>query len=208
MASVHSTSKEAIAGPAWQIAELFPNQGDLSEGEYLFLTDHSRRVVEFAEGRIEVLPMPTLEHQEIVLFLVNLLRSFIAANNLGRAIMAPLRLKLGEGKFREPDILFVLQSNISKVGNRFWQGADLVMEVVSEDDPARDLQIKRMEYAEAGIAEYWIVDPRNKTINVLKLEDGNYITFAEAREDGVIQSSLLPGFTADTKAVFAAANPA
>jgi len=207
MASIRSTLTDTTAQPAWEIAELFPNQGDLSEGDYLFLTDHTRRVAEFSDGRIEVLAMPTLEHQEIVLFLVNLLRSFVGPRNLGRAIMSPLRLRLGEGKFREPDVLFILQSNISKAGNRFWQGADLVMEVISEDDPARDLETKRREYAEAGIAEYWIVDPRSKTISVLKLANGNYIPFSEAMRDGVVQSSLLPGFNADAKAVFAAANP-
>jgi Uma2 family endonuclease len=206
MASIRSTLKGTTAEPAWQIAELFPNQGDLSEGEYLFLTDHTKRVAEFSNGRIEVLAMPTLEHQEIVLFLVNLIRSFIGPRNLGRAIMSPLRLKLGEGKFREPDVLFVLQSNISKAGNRFWEGADLVMEVISEDDPARDLQTKRSEYADAGIPEYWIVDPRSKTISVLKLENGNYITFSETKGDGLVHSSLLQGFTADAKAVFAAAS--
>ncbi len=208
MASIRSPLADTVAQPAWQIAELFPNQGDLSEGDYLFLTDHTRRVAEFSNGRIEVLAMPTLEHQEIVLFLVNLLRSFIGPRNLGRAIMSPLRLKIGEGKFREPDVLFALQSNISKVGNRFWQGADLVMEVVSEDDPARDLQTKRSEYADAGIPEYWIVDPRSKTISVLKLENGNYVTFSEKIGNGLVHSSLLQGFTADAKAVFAAANPA
>ena len=208
MASVRSTITDTAAEPAWQIAELFPNQGDLGEGDYLFLTDHTRRVAEFIDGRIEVLAMPTLEHQEIVLFLVNLLRSFIGPRNLGRGIMSPLRLKLGEGKFREPDVLFLLQSNISKAGNRFWQGADLVMEVISEDDPARDLQTKRSEYAAAGIGEYWIVDPRNKTISVLKLENGRYAIHSESTGQRLVHSSLLPGFTADTKAVFAAGNPA
>jgi Uma2 family endonuclease len=42
----------------------------------------------------------------------------------------------------------------------YWEGADLVVEIVNRDDPARDLETKRAEYAEAGIPEYWIVDPR------------------------------------------------
>lgn len=41
----------------------------------------------------------------------------------------------------------------------YWTGADLAVEVVSEDDPGRDLITKRLEYAQAGIPEYWIVDP-------------------------------------------------
>lgn len=207
MASIRSPISDTTAEPAWQIAELFPNQGNLSENDYLFLTDRTNRLVEFAGGRIDVLPVPTLEHQEIVLFLVNLLRAFIGSRRLGRAIMSPMRLRLGEGKFREPDVMFLLQSNSSKIGNRFWQGADLVMEVVSDDDPARDLQTKRGEYAEAGIAEYWIVDPQNKSITVLKLESGHYSIHSEATASGLVQSNLLAGFSADTRTVFAAANP-
>jgi Uma2 family endonuclease len=205
-----STFKEAAnepsaTGPAWQIAELFPNQGDLHESDYLFLTERTNRLVEFSDGRIEVLESPTLEHQEIVLFLVNLLRAFVTPRKLGRAIMAPLRVKLRDGQFREPDVMFMLERNISRAGNRFWDGADLVMEVISEDNPDRDLQIKRREYAAAGISEYWICDPRNKTITVLKLEGDRYITHSEAAVSGPVQSSLFKGFTVDVAGVFTAA---
>ncbi|HTW94088.1 MAG TPA: Uma2 family endonuclease, partial [Tepidisphaeraceae bacterium] len=109
-----------------------------------------------------------------------------------------------EGKFREPDVMFMLQRNISRAGNQYWDGADLVMEVVSDDDPKRDLQIKRADYAEAGIPEYWIVDPKSKTISVLKLDGQQYVAHAEASGSGVVGSALLAGFTVDVANVFAA----
>lgn len=202
--STFRQAKNASApGPAWQIAELFPDQGHLDESDYLFLTERTNRLVEFTDGRIEVLEMPTLEHQEIVLFLVNLLRAFVTPRNLGLAIMAPLRVKLRSGQFREPDVLFMLEKNRSRAGNRYWDGADLVMEVISEDDPDRDLQIKRREYAQAGISEYWICDPRSKTITVLKLEGNQYVTSSEAANAGELESSLLKGFKVDVANVFA-----
>src|ERR1700677_3482642 len=178
--STAGLAQPAATEPAWEIAELFPNQGDLSECDYLLVTEHTNRLVEFTDGRIEVLDMPTFEHQRIVLFLINVLNAFIDARNLGSAIMAPLRVRLREGKYREPDVMFMLQRNIARAGNQYWDGADLVMEVVSDDDPKRDLQIKRMDYAEAGIPEYWIVDPKNKTISVLKLDGKQYVAHAEA----------------------------
>jgi Uma2 family endonuclease len=199
-----AVAENITAEPAWEIAKLFPNQGDLSEGDYLFLTRNTNRLAEFTDGRIEVLKMPTLEHQQIVFFLVTMLRSFAAAGNLGLAIMAPLRVKLRDGKFREPDVMFMLQRNIARAGNEFWDGADLVMEVVSEDNPRRDLEIKRGDYAEAGIPEYWIVDPRNTTITVLRLEGKQYVTHGEAGGTGSLKSSLLPGLTVDAASVFAA----
>jgi Uma2 family endonuclease len=102
----------------------------------------------------------------------------------------------------------MLTEHADRNGNEFWDGADLVMEVVSEDDPDRDLQTKRDEYAEAGIPEYWIVDPRTKTVTVLKLDRGQYVTHSEARDVGMVRSSLLDGFTADVAAIFAAAGGA
>lgn len=191
-------------GPAWEIARLFPDQGHLSEGDYLQVTEHSNRMVEYTDGRIEVLAMPTLEHQEIVLFLINLLRTFIAPAKLGRAVMAPYRVRIAEGRFREPDVVFVRQANLSILGSRYAEGADLVMEVVSEDEPNRDLIQKRNDYVAAGIAEYWIVDPRTQTITVLRLENGRYVTHSEAVGSGEVRSALLNGLTADVAAVFAA----
>jgi Uma2 family endonuclease len=192
-------------GPAWEIALLFPDQGYLGEGDYLRLTDHTRRMAEFIDGRVEVLPMPTIEHQRIVYLLLTLLRAFVTPKKLGEALMAPLRVRLAGGDFREPDVVLVLEPKASNQGNRYWEGVDLVMEVVSADEPNRDLVDKRRDYAEAGIPEYWIVDPRTKTITVLRLENGQYVTHSEAIESGQVRSALLEGFTADAAAVFAAA---
>jgi Uma2 family endonuclease len=58
--------------------------------------------------------------------------------------------------------------------SRFWTGADLAVEVVSEDKPERDLVDKRGGYAEARVPEYWIVNPHTVTITVLRLEGDAY----------------------------------
>ena len=192
------------SNPAWEIAHLFPDQGHLSEGDYLSLTENTQRLAEFNDGRIEVLPMPTIEHQRIILFLVNLLGAFVNPRNLGEALMSPLRVRIGERQYREPDVVFLSQAKSSAQGDRYWEGADLVMEVVSEDDPNRDLVDKRRDYAACGILEYWIVDPRDRTITVLRLESGEYVSHSQAKGTGAVRSALLDGFTADAAAVFAA----
>jgi Uma2 family endonuclease len=172
------------------ISLLFPEQG--------------HRLAEFLNGQIEVLPTPTIEHQRIVWFLVSLLKAFIEPARLGEALMAPLRVKLADGHFREPDVVFLFQANAARQGNCYWNGADLVMEVVSEDEPTRDLVVKRKLYADAGIGEYWIVDPRRQAIDVLRLDNGSYVTHSAAGETGQVRSALLEGFIVDVAAVFAA----
>jgi Uma2 family endonuclease len=78
------------------------------------------------------------------------------------------------------------------------------MEVVSKDDPDRDKVDKRKQYARAGISEYWIVDPHDKSIIVLRLKKDRYVTHSRAIASGVVRSALLDGFIADAAAVFAA----
>ena len=181
-----------------------PAEG-ITEAEYLHLTRHGNRLAEFSDGHIEVLPMPTTAHQRIVRYLIGLLMSL--AGSRGEVLFAPLRVRLRPGKFREPDVVFMLAEHAARIGNEFWDGADLVMEIVSDDDPDRDLNTKRQEYADAGIPEYWIVDPRTKTVTVLTLQSGQYAVHSEAHDGGTVHSALLKEFLADVQAIFASADP-
>jgi Uma2 family endonuclease len=199
-----NTSSELEPGPAWEIARLFPDQGDITEAQYLRLTDHSNRLAEFIDGTIEVLPMPTIEHQRIVVFLLEMIRAFVIPRKLGEALVAGVRVRTGDRQYREPDVVFLRRDRVLKQGNRYWELADLVMEVVSDDDPSRDLVTKRKVYADAGIPEYWIVDPRNKSIVVLRLDRGQYVTHCEATGSGLVRSALLDGLTVEAADVFAA----
>ena len=77
----------------------------------------------------------------------------------------------------------------------YWLGADLVLEVVSPDDPGRDLVVKRADYAEAGIPEYWIVNPIDETVTVLVLAAAEYRKHGVFRPGQQADSPLLPGFS-------------
>jgi Uma2 family endonuclease len=183
---------EKLAEPTWEIAHLFPDQGAWSEEEYLALeTNH---LVEFSYGQLEVLPMPTQSHQLIVFFLARLLQDFVQLHGLGIVLPAPLRVRLWPGKYREPDVVLMLTANASRRGEEYWDGADLVVQVVSGDakDRERDLVIKRCEYANARIPEYWIVDPKLARVTVLHLADDRYIEHGSFQRGEMITSPLLP----------------
>ncbi len=188
--------------PTWEIAKLFPAQGQWSEEEYLAL--ETNRLIEFSQGTIEVLPMPSQTHQFIVYYLHHLLLMFITEHKLGRVLGAPFRIKLWSGKYREPDVAVMLKANDSLRQEQFWEGADLVIEVVSPDDPSRDFIVKRQEYAQTGIPEYWIVDSRTERIVVLTLQDDHYVEHGEFIPGQKATSPLLTKFEVDVTAVFAA----
>jgi Uma2 family endonuclease len=181
--------------------DLLPLQGLWTEEQYLTLTNQTNHLIEFSDGEIEVLPMPTSRHQVILLLLYDLFRAVMQQIG-GKVLVAPLRLRVRSGKFREPDILMLLSAEDPRYQDAFWLGADLVVEIVSPDRPERDIDEKPRDYAEAGIPEYWIVNPLDETITVLTLNGEAY------REHGVFArgahatSRLLHGFSVSVDAVF------
>ena len=183
------------------VLELLPPQGRWSEQAYLWLTDQSNRLIEFTDGYVEVLPMPTQRHQAISRFLF-LAFFFHLQPRAGTVFYAPLRLRVRDGEFREPDLLLMRDAGDPRRQDRYWLGADLVAEIVSPDEPHRDLVDKRRDYAEADIPEYWIVNPLDETITVLQLQDGHYTEHGIFRRGSEATSVVLPEFRVAVSAVF------
>ncbi len=190
--------------PTWEIAQLFPAQGHWSEEEYFSLETNQQ--VEFTHGYLEFLPMPTQSHQIFMLYLYQRLLSFVTQRELGLVLVAGVRVQLGMGRYREPDLVFMLAEHATRRHEDYWEGADLVMEIVSPDNPSRDYERKRREYAQAGIPEYWIVDPQRRSITVLVLtgnQSGNqYVVHGEFQPGTLATSLLLDGFSVAVAEVF------
>ena len=169
-------------------------QGLWTREQYLRLTDYSNRLVEFTDGALEVLPMPTDHHQAISQFLLFALHAFLRPRG-GTVRFAPLRLQIYEEKFREPDLMLVVDANDPRRRNAYWLGADMVIEIVSPDNPERDTVVKRSDYAEAKIPEYWIVHPKEETVTVLQLTEGQYSEHGVFKRGDVATSVLLESFS-------------
>jgi hypothetical protein len=80
-----------------------------------------------------------------------------------------------------------------------------VIEVVSggPEDRVRDLVTKRREYAESGIAEYWLADPDAETVTVLRLVDRAYVVHGCFGRGAVATSAAWDGLCAEVSSVFA-----
>jgi len=189
--------------PVWQLAFLFPAQGSWTETDYLTLD--AGRLVEFDQGCVEVLEMPTKEHQRIVQCFYRLLFACIQAQSLGEVFVAPLPVRLWNQKFREPDVCFVSSRRGEFQG--YPDGADLVVEVVSDDANSRrrDTVVKVDDYARAGIPEYWIVDLPARQVRVGILREGTY-DFIQYIVGQHAQSSVLSSFTVTVSELFDSAN--
>jgi Uma2 family endonuclease len=115
---------------------------------------------------------------------------------------APLRLRIRARKYREPDLIALLSANDPRRQDRFWLGADLALEVVSEKKAERDLVDKRLDYAEARVPEYWIVNPLTETITVFRLQDDAYLEAGVYQRRVSAASVLLSGFSVAVSEVF------
>ena len=167
-------------------------QGLWSVEQYLKLTDQTNRLIEYTDGVIEVLPMPTKYHQAISKLLFLALLAFVQRRG-GDVFYAPLRVQVRPGKFREPDLLLVLDKDDPRAQDEFWLGADLVMEIVSPDKPKRAIEEKPRDYAEAGIPEYWIVNLVERVVEVHRQPQaaGKQATYGE-RQTVDATGSLAP----------------
>jgi Uma2 family endonuclease len=195
---------EELSGwtPEREKAQTFPVRYPCTEEEYLALD--SNRFLEFADGFLEVLPMPTTYHQRLVAYLFKILDVWVVAGQLGEVLFAPLKVRIRKGMYREPDLVFMKSDHAARISNAYWERPDLVMEIVSENNRRHDLVTKKDEYSQAGIPEYWIVDPEEETITVLALKSKKktYIeqgTFAKGTR---ATSKILPGFWVDVTETF------
>jgi Uma2 family endonuclease len=198
--ATHTTDLKLVREADGLELDLLPLQGLWTVEQYLKLTDQTNHLIEFTDGEIEVLPMPTRNHQIMLLFLYELLKTFLTPRG-GKVLVAPLRMLVRPDKFREPDILLLCDANDRRNQNAYWLGADLVVEIVSPDRPERDTEEKPLDYAEASIPEYWIVNPLDETITVLKLEGGAYTEHGISRRGETASSKLLEGFAVQVDAV-------
>ena len=166
--------------------------------------DHGNRLADWVDGEAYVYMTTTNEHERILMFLTQLFGGFCTVTGAGVIRRGPFAMRgRPGGSIREPDLLFVAAANIHRITESQLVGpADLVIEVVSADSPARDRRSKFREYEAAGVPEYWIIDsrPRRRKADFYVLHDGpagGQYRAAPLTESGLFRSTVLPEFVLD-----------
>ncbi|MCP4356744.1 MAG: Uma2 family endonuclease [Chloroflexi bacterium] len=174
-----------------------PQRLKISYEEYLDFATTSQ-IVEWVDGEAITYMPPIFEHQSIAGFLFSLLNTFVRQFELGEMIVAPFEVKLWpDGPSREPDIIYISQNNLQNLTDKRFVGApDLLVEVISPGSVTEDRVRKFTEYEQAGVLEYWLIDPRQrqKQVDCYVLgEDGEFHD-AAVGEDGRYHAAILPHF--------------
>ncbi len=156
---------------------------------------------EWVEGKVLLMSPASSRHQQLVVFLVTLLNLYVSSRNLGRVMTAPYQMRLHQpARGREPDILFVAQTNLGRITKQYLDGpADVVVEIISPESSGRDRGEKFYEYETAGVREYWLIDPQREQVEFYQLDTLGRYTLALGGHTGHYTSLVIPGLAIDVQ---------
>jgi Uma2 family endonuclease len=169
--------------------------GPYREADYLALPDEPR--CELLYGRFVLMTSPLFRHQEVLLRLGRFLLDLAEAHQ-GRAVPAPMDVRLADHSIVQPDLIYITRENLSVIHERVRGAPDLVIEILSPSTARRDLGEKLKLYAESGIREYWVVDPVGKAFEFLVNDAGGFrLAMADAE---IYRSPVIEGLVLDLDA--------
>ncbi len=170
-------------------------QGKISYEEFLQWLDEDTWA-EWVNGEVQIMSPVGVEHGLVAMYLKTLLASYVSAKSLGVVLDEPFQMKSGHDlPGRSPDIFFVSAARAHLIQEHFLNGpADLVVEVISPESRARDRGEKYYEYEQAGVKEYWLIDPDRKQVEFHVLTPQGIYQMAFAGSEGEYHSAAVEGF--------------
>ncbi|GAB4431886.1 MAG: Uma2 family endonuclease [Anaerolineae bacterium] len=161
-----------------------------------FLRKYSGVHAEWVGGEVINLMTASNRHQDLVDWLIAILRMFVETYNLGWVRSAPFNMQMPHlERGREPDILFVTQGRLHIIQeSNLSEAADLVIEIVSPESIGRDRGEKFVEYEAAGVREYWLIDPDRQQAEFYRLTEAGRYHLIFPGDEGIFRSEVLSGF--------------
>jgi len=150
-----------------------------------------------------MVPSPSVQHQRISGNLGALLRHFVLEMGWGKFFYAPLDVVFSESTVVQPDILFISHECQGIINEQNISGApDLVIEILSPATEERERGIKLQLYCRYDVQECWLVDPEERTVEVLALSPQGYQVLGRYSGDEMVSSQVLAGFQCTAKEIF------
>lgn len=160
--------------------------------EYYELPDDGFRY-ELIDGRLLLAPSPLERHQRLLFQLTFRIANYLNSNPIGIAYFAPLDVELTKDFVCQPDIIFIRNENRRIITEKRIVGApDLLVEILSEGTAQRDREVKFKRYAQYGVKEYWIIDPKTADCKFYKLIGDAFNEVSP--KSNIYTSEILTGF--------------
>lgn len=168
-----TTDRPTVVTPADWVPG--PKQGDWTYSHYAALPDDGQRY-EIVDGVLYLIePAQTPRHQQVLGHIAYSLFTYVEDADLGQVFIGPVDVELAAKTVIQPDVLVLLNEGPHVLTPTHIQGRpDLVVEIASPATAGYDWRVKHDAYAQAGIPEYWIVDPYAHTVEILYLVEESY----------------------------------
>jgi len=148
-------------------------------------------------------PVPLTRHQQIAMRLSYIFMGYLDRHPIGELFAAPCDVVLSDVDVVQPDLLLVLKHGKATITEKNIQGPpDLLIEILSPSTASRDRDLKRKRYEHYGVCEYWLVDPVEKTIDILALKGTTFVEVGKGTSHTTITSPLLPDLPLDLTKLF------
>ena len=162
--------------------------------EYLDLEDDGYKY-DMLQGVLHMAPSPSFSHGEAQGSLHYLLKLHLKKNKVGRAALEVDVFLPDGGDVLRPDISFVLNENVHIIKTHIHGAPDLIIELLSERTEKRDRNEKANRYLACGVKEYWLIDPRNRSMELRINKGVSWETISGEK----LESRLLPGWIVSTE---------
>ncbi len=158
-----------------------------------FLKAYDGVHAEWVNGEVVPTTPVSPRHQQVALFLSALFQHFCEQRNAGTVLSAPVQMKVGDTA-REPDVMVLTPEHADRIKPSCVEGpADLVVEIISPESRGRDRGDKYYEYEQAGVREYWLVDPARRQAEFYQLTGRGVYELVRSDERGRFESRVLAG---------------
>lgn len=164
---------------------------DVSDTDYM--DEYATTFHEWVEGVVIKMSPVSTKHDGLTRFLDRLLSAYLETTNTGQLRAAPFVMRLEKSR-REPDLQVILEDNPGQLTDTYMDGpADICLEIVSPSNAGTDYGDKFLEYEQAGVREYWIIDPMRIVCRFNRLSEAGHYEQIMLNSD-VYTTPLLPGF--------------
>jgi Uma2 family endonuclease len=164
---------------------------------------------EIIDGIAYMMAGPNLHQQSISMELSLQIGVFLRGKPC-RVLAAPFDVRLfpeeddSDDTCVQPDLIVVCDAAQLDDGKACKGPPSLVIEIISPSSRSMDVLYKFNKYKEAGVREYWVIDPEAASVHVYSLADGKYFATCYGLEDKTLEVGVLPGCVIDIEALFAA----
>jgi len=160
---------------------------------------------ELVNGRLDELVPPKPLHGWVFFHFPIAMAEYLVASGVGGYWGGEVDIPTIPFHGRRPDFVYYAPEKAARIdlkANRVSGAPTLAVEIVSDDDEARDTVTKRAEYARAGIPHYWILDPQRETVVTMVLRGDSYEIAGEFSMGDSLTSELFPGLELPLRQLF------